>query len=374
MSRAAQALAWAAASPGLIVGVGILTGLGLARDVSPIVALTAAVLIVILPAVGLSSLFKHHPVVILVAALGWSAAITAGTPTYFPGERGAALRTSAEGVFSAQTLSLAEPLLDALEDAPYAARLPVVPAQTPAPPPEQAAVRSEPVANPEPTAWKVHFEGVGRSLQVPVLFATTKAAVEVPMIFDTGATMTTLSVEMADLLGAKVIADAPQITLRTAGGTRVESLGLIDQVTMGGAMVEGITVAICDGCAPGPAQGLLGLNFSGQFLATVNHEDQAIELEPRGEGLDRLIDVTPWIKLKSRANRRLGGDIKVEIEARNLSPRAVKAVDVEVACQGDAFSVQIDNIPPLGEASTIADLPEGTDCESYTVGLIGARW
>jgi clan AA aspartic protease (TIGR02281 family) len=214
------------------------------------------------------------------------------------------------------------------------------------------------------------YEGQGHSLVIPVVFGET----EVPMLFDTGATVTTLSEEALTRLGVRVPADAPELKLRTANGERTARLVQVPEVWIGGMRVSPVTVGVCEECADGRVSGLLGLNVSGLFLVTVDSARKEVLFRARAEAPDRVVDIAPWLGLDALATVFPDGRIEVEVTANNRSQHAVSMAEVGIHCGEDSFVGSFSDIPPSGRSVTRVRLPRRTDCEGYSVTLDHARW
>lgn len=128
-----------------------------------------------------------------------------------------------------------------------------------------------------PSSATVHFKKNGASMIVPVTF---NDGATVPMIYDTGASITTLDAATARKLklstkGARVI------EVETANGTTTQSIVKVDSIEVSGARVEGpLEVAICNTCSLSGATGLLGLNFSSAFRTQIDPKNGTITFLP----------------------------------------------------------------------------------------------
>ena len=89
------------------------------------------------------------------------------------------------------------------------------------------------------------YEGQGHSLAIPVQFKNA----EISMLFDTGASVTTLDEATLHRLGVKVPSDAPELKLRTANGERSARLVQVPELWIGGMKVAPVTVGVCEECA-----------------------------------------------------------------------------------------------------------------------------
>jgi predicted aspartyl protease len=389
--------AWLSAlllAPPIVLCASALTGLGLAREVGGAAALAAAFCLSVLPILGLLSLARGRtPLVTLLTAWLWCLLVLVCIPLYFPGER-------AQATASGLRL-LTTPLGPALGERVAAGGARMVTALggdrdlLPAAVPMEALAEGELESDPEPYASRamegaaaeevpepnaveapvlVPYEPQNGSLQIAVDVDGPEAGEQLQMIFDTGATYTTLSQHALELLDIPVPPGAPRITLRTANGEIEAPLVLVDAIWLGDAAVEWVTVAVCDSCASAQTAGLLGLNVSGQFVVAIDHDRNRIELRPRRRYRNRRLDVRQWIDVRSTATVWWDGGVEVALDARNLSRREIRGAVVQLDCGGDSFAVQLDDIAAHGETSTRVALPRGTDCRRQTLELVRANW
>ncbi len=363
------------AMPPVALAMALLLGAGVMRQGRPLVVSMAAGLLVMLPALGIGGLFRRRMLGFTLGLVLWPTVVVVGFPLYFPGERAEALASGATVLLLPFGLALSPDnarTMDALLPAPEPVReippradvLEVAPLPPSTARPDVAG--SDQVVLP--------YEGEGRTMAVQVgLEGSGGEVLDRWLLFDTGATLTTLDRETLAALGAEVRTDAPEVTVRTAAGERRTRLALLDRVWIGGMEVDGVTVSVCDACADDTTVGLLGLNITGRFLVTVDSARQELVLEPRQERVDRAVDIAPWLELEATATRWQDGRIEVEVRADNLSPRLVESAQVGIRCD-DTWVAELRDIPPHGRASTIVGLPMGADCQGYSVALEGARW
>lgn len=355
------------------IAVALLLGIGLERQVAPVTATLVAGMLILLPIGGLATLLGNRPLSAAVAAWLWPILVLLGSPIYFPGERSGALGTglgflgSAGGLDSARTAAnMGEAIGALLGEELGAARTPppLAPALTaPELPPSRAT--DDTLALP--------FEGAGRSLHFDVTFEA-KNTVEVPMLFDTGATYTTLNAATLRALGASPDANAPEITLHTANGDRQARIVLIDRVWLGNYSVEGVTIAVCEECGGQDAVGLLGLNVSGQFTTTVDPARHELLLNPRTDEANRQLDVGQWVDISATATAWTDGRLNVVVEAASRAPRRIAEIRVGIHCGGQDFESLVRDIPARGKGSVEVALPRGTQCSEYRVSLDRAIW
>lgn len=346
-------------------------GLGVMRELSPAQTSAAATLLVTVPIAGLWSLFGRGAGAAAAATWGWPVLVLVGLPGFFPGELPGAVATgfgtlgAAGGEELARSAARAGEVLGEPMAAAPTGRAPppeATPAGPECPPPAPMATSADAVALP--------YEGQGHSLAIPVQFGD----VELQMLFDTGATFTTLDRASLRRLGVAVPADAPEITLRTANGERTARLVLVPQVWVGGFLVEGVTVGVCDECADEHTSGLLGLNVSGQFLVTVDTARREVVFQERTGDPDRVVDVSPWLKVRSGARAWSDGRVEVEVTGENVADRPVRQTSVGIHCGDDAFAVRLGTIAPGTAGTATATLPRGVACDPYRVTLDSARW
>ena len=151
-------------------------------------------------------------------------------------------------------------------------------------------------------------------------------------------------------------------------------LVMVDAIWLGDAVVEWVTVAVCEPCATDEVSGLLGLNVSGQFQVALDHDHHQVELSALGSAEDRKLDVSRWLTLGSRILHWQDGRVEVEVTGENTAQVAIREFSVEIACPGGRFEVIVDG---LGSGETITRkmaLPRGTDCSEYVSELRDATW
>lgn len=216
----------------------------------------------------------------------------------------------------------------------------------------------------------IPYQTVGNSIIVPVTFQGGRT-VELPMLFDTGATLTTLDADSMRQAGLSIARGAPVITTQTAAGPQRSRVTLIDAVAIGGHSVPYVTISQCAPCSDDQARGLLGMNVSGRFLITIDTIHQELTLRPREGGQTK--DVEAWLELSSAATAWPDGRIDVTLTVKNRAPRRVSRAVMSVIC-GETFEGTLLDIGPGQRSETTLSLPAGTDCSEYTVALEEAGW
>ena len=147
----------------------------------------------------------------------------------------------------------------------------------------QLQLESEPQGSIQPSRGQsagavVKFKKSGSTMVVNV---TLEDKLTIPLIYDTGASITTLDSATAKKLGLSKRA-ARYVEVETANGTTRQAIVSLSSIEVGGAKVLGpIEVAICDTCSLSGAGGLLGLNFSRAFLTQIDPQAGTITFLPR---------------------------------------------------------------------------------------------
>ena len=372
------------AVPIVLLAVGALTGIGLARNLASFPAVAAALALVLLPILGLASLIGAG---FRLAELGgcawfWSLAVLLTMPFYFPGERMQASSWGLELLASPigdtgreQVLAFGNTLVDLLGAEPertrFAGELPGAAAEAARAEDDARRVRELREAEGHVV---VPYQGRGESMKVAAFFDGARYGEEFSMIFDTGATYTTLNREALSLLEIEVPRDAPLAILRTANGEIEAPLVLVDAVWLGDAVVEWVTVAVCEPCATDEVAGLLGLNVSGQFQVALDHDHHQIELRALDGQENRKLDVVQWLSLRSRLLRWQDGRLEVEVTGENRADVRIRQFSAQIDCPGGRFEVVFDGVQGRQTATRKRALPRGTDCSEYTLDLREATW
>ena len=353
-----------------LLALSLYLGAGVLRGATPGALSAFAGLLVVVPTAALMGAFRRvGPAAIGLGAL-WPIGLMLGFPLFFPGERAGALHTGLSavglpfGVIPPLALSARiDGGLPVFGDAhpPPSAAEPLVLSSAPS-----TLLGADQVALP--------FEGEGRTLSIPVTVEGAGGRDEdVWMLFDTGATLTTLDSKTLAKIGVRVPSDAPEVSMHTAAGERTTRLALVNRVWVGGLAVDGVTVSVCDECAGDSSVGLLGLNVSGRFLATVDHQRSELVLEPQVGVENRALDIGHWLDLGATATRWPDGRVDVEVRVKNRSPRAVALASVAIACD-KTWLATVNDLSAGESDSVVVSLPVGSTCEGYTVRLERAVW
>lgn len=370
-----------ACTPLVVIAFATVTGLGLNQNVTSQVAIVGATLIVLLPGFGLASLLGGTAVAHGLSLGVWALVVLAALPAYFPGERetatrigttylGAALPVAMRSAGTERALSVISALgrdrdpiararstadgnIAELDDDPLAS---------------DAARRGE-----SNTTW-IPYTGKGQSLLIPAHIDGPDFGEELQFIFDTGATLTTLSRDALGIVDIQIPDDAPEVTLRTASGELEAKLVLVDALWLQDELIEWVTIAVCEFCSNDSADGLLGLNVSSHYRVSIDHEAEEIEFVPRSGRRNRKLDIQPWLEINSTLTRWDDGRLELLVEARNRARRGIKSSVLEVRCANENFSVRLDPIPARGNLEQPASLPWGTECDRFEVQVLAAAW
>lgn len=123
--------------------------------------------------------------------------------------------------------------------------------------------------------------------------------VELPYLFDTGASFTTISTQTASDLGIEIPEDAPVLTFNTASGPRESRMVYLPAVRIGQVRVEGLLVSVCDGCVNKRHFGLLGQNVMRRFFVEIDFLTGRTLLVPRvlDDRPNRAYDIEPVVEM-----------------------------------------------------------------------------
>ncbi len=379
------------ALPILLVATVTVTGIGLQHNMLPLLALLAGILLVVLPARGVASLLGGGQLSHALGLWAWSAIVMLTIPAYFPGLRDSAARDGLRYITShldkvsayqitsggLEVLSLFGPeprptvLAKQRIQEPHA---PGARGDAATPDEERLAIESEP---PRPLPRRgsiIPYTGQGTSMRVLVNVDGPEFGEEVEMIFDTGATLSTLDQRTLETLDIHIPPDAPTVQLHTAAGEVEARLALLDAVWIGDEVVEWVTVAVCEPCSDFGSSGLLGLNVSSHFTVSIDHEAESIELQPRRGRRNRRLDIQPWLDLKGTLSHWADGRAEVEIKLANDSRHEISSTVIDVICNDQSFTLSLDPIPPFERHTTTAALPWGSGCGAFEISPISAAW
>lgn len=359
-------------------------GLGVHRHAGPASVAAAAVVLVYGPALAvmfatprtppakgppsrLPRWIRRRSFTLAFGLTAWSVALFLVFPVYFPGERRQAVATGL-GLLGFGSDELPQRIAARLPEEPTVATPEVAEAARlsdgPTPPPGQPLSENQ-IALP--------YEGEGRRLSVPVIFSDGDRELEVDMMFDTGATYTTLPRAVLDALGVRPRASDPTIVLHTANGEREAQIVLLDAVWLGDLRIDGVAIAVCEDCASSDVSGLLGLNVSGGFNVGIDADRREVVFTRRAV-FDRKLDVKPFTDLSATFTRFPGGRVEVTVRLESRADRVVGNATTSVRCGDDTWTVELGPVDP-GEVGTVRRrLPPHDACDQYEIALLSAMW
>lgn len=367
MLRGVTAILMLLALPSSGLAIALVAGAGVIRQGPPVLVALSAALLVGLPAAGLGNMARGRLAGAAAGLLVWSWLVVGGFSLYFPGERVEALAAGAGVLAAPLRLEVDPAAVISIEQ-----RLPSLgDGRLPPPRAEVVEALDVPLHSSEiPDGVVLPFEGQGRTMAVPVTFEGSDD--EIWMLFDTGATLTTLNAGTLAKLGIAIPEDAPEVSLRTAAGQQTARVISLERLWVGGLLVEGVTIAVCEACADDETAGLLGLNVSGRFRVTVDASARTLTLQPRAEP-DHSVDLSPWLAVEATAVHWSDGRIEVELAADSITDRPVSEITVEIRCD-QVFAAKLQKIPPRGRAEATVSLPLGVSCDGYSVAMTHGRW
>jgi clan AA aspartic protease (TIGR02281 family) len=148
-------------------------------------------------------------------------------------------------------------------------------------------------------AHVIDLVGDGAGIFVDVVLTGPKGESKHRYLFDTGASYTTITSEMARELGIEVPSDAPSIEFSTAAGARSSKMVYLPKLQIGKESLNGLLVSICDSCATERYPGLLGINALREFYIEMDYQSARMELVPRiyDGPANRAYDILPMTTL-----------------------------------------------------------------------------
>ena len=230
-----------------------------------------------------------------------------------------------------------------------------------------------------PGEVRVSFKKHGSAIVVPVTLKGVEGDATVKMLFDTGATISTIDTPTLRRLGLAVGPGDPVVESHTAAGQVRRHITVIDGASLGGASVDnGLAVAVCDPCARQDVVGLLGLNFSRHFLVTVDHEAGALVLKPKASTVGRLHDIRHFVELVHAKGMWRGPMLKVTLVVKNRSARGLRkvkvAAEITKGTTGAQITKTLDRVPARGQVSmSITGFPKVRGSK-FLVKLLHAEW
>ena len=119
----------------------------------------------------------------------------------------------------------------------------------------------------------------GNSLLVPMSAGNGGPnTVNVTLILDTGANLTVIPSRVAKALGLVKVRD---LTLHTAGGEARAYMARLPELSLQQFKVRDLQVAVHDIPNLGPSEGLLGVDFLGNFKMSLDTQSGALTLDKK---------------------------------------------------------------------------------------------
>ncbi len=196
------------------------------------------------------------------------------------------------------------------------------------------------------------------------------------LLWDTGASYSTVNRDTLSRLGLPVPKDGPKVTLQTASGEDSARALVLQEISAGGAEAKGIVALHCEPCAHDGVVGLLGNNFASRWETTIDPQEQVIRLQERDGPFNQADELRPFVDLDGKVWKMPGGRTRVEVTVKNRSPKLLQQVTILVSPQGGgeqgAFTLTLPQVPAGGEARTQADdlkgVPTSLTLELMEVG------
>jgi clan AA aspartic protease (TIGR02281 family) len=200
------------------------------------------------------------------------------------------------------------------------------------------------------------------------------------MIFDTGASLTSISTSYLKSIGLTPPADAPMTTVSTANGMSAARFGMIDNLVLGNRTHTGVTFLTCDACPMGqrdgrPIVGLLGLNVLNRYRYSIDESQGTIVLTPTSAYNNRMRDIEPWIQvIGGRGEPAPKRKSRVIFEVVNRSRRTVDEMIFQVSCSnGDTATLEPMKLPAK-KKMTVKQEIDVESCGRANVRALGGRW
>jgi predicted aspartyl protease len=196
---------------------------------------------------------------------------------------------------------------------------------------------------------RVVYEKRGNAIIVPVTVQGAGGSTAVKMIFDTGASLTTINEATLRAVGQWVATDDPTVETHTANGVVQRRITAIEGVGLGAARVGGgVTVSVCEPCASGDVVGLLGLNVQRHFRVTLDHDAGKLVLAPKSPPVGHLQDIMPFVEMRDASGEWRGPLLQVSLALVNRASRGLRNVRVAAVIKGEGKEGRI-----WGEAKVV---------------------
>lgn len=202
-------------------------------------------------------------------------------------------------------------------------------------------------------------------------------------VFDTGASFTTITEEMARQLGIIIPEDAPTLVLNTASGPRERRMVFLPKLELQDIEIDGLLVSICDACATDRVHGLLGLNVIREFVVQMEHAENRMQLIPRVHEAEpnRAYDIEHISTLEVDGRPEIWlGRVRWIINIKNRGTVPIRNVVPQVEFHGGPtlMGERIESIAPGETAKSLVvgkvSEDEPTDSVEFAITLAEAYW
>lgn len=211
-------------------------------------------------------------------------------------------------------------------------------------------------------------------------------------VFDTGASITTLTPAFASAIGAAPGGKSPTIITQTANGTRAARVGMISTLSLGGQNLTNVSFTTCPSCGGAlagqkrPIVGLLGMNVLGRYSVRMNDAEGVVELFPSVGHDERIADIRPWLSTKmqgfstlSKDRKKRSRDWNYQVTITNNASRGVSDVVLELSCYLEGGGTLTASSKPVSVGAraskkVVINTPFTSECEDFSSEYRTGRW
>lgn len=203
-------------------------------------------------------------------------------------------------------------------------------------------------------------------------------------LFDTGASYTTITSDMARTLGIEVPEDAPTLEFNTASGLRKSRMVHLPALRLGDVRITGLLVSVCDSCATERTGGLLGLNVMREFFVQMDYQGNQMQLVPRihERPANRAYDIEPVLDMQIEGRPEIWlGRIRWVVTLENEGTVALRDVmpRVDFKSGPTLYGEPVARIEPgeTGRSLLVGEVTEDSEDASsveFTLTLAEAYW
>ncbi len=223
----------------------------------------------------------------------------------------------------------------------------------------------------------------GTAIMLGLTLHGSRGRVDADYLFDTGASFTTITTELARKIGIPIPSDAPMLKFNTATGPRESKMVFVPRLSLGDVEIPGLLVSVCDSCANEHTQGLLGLNVMREFIIQMDYNRREMELLPRihESGPNRAYDIQPVIEMEVEGRREIWlNRVRWVVLVRNKGTEPIERVlpRVEFSDGPTLYGEKIGRIEP-GEVGRSrvkgkVQVPRGSEGPFFTLTIVEAYW